>query len=148
MPSEAEWAWVARTDDSDRSLKYPWGNRLPPPEGSGNFADVTVSNYLGEVMFNYDDKYFATSPVGSFKPNYHDIYDLAGNVAEWVHDYYGAVGSIGIEIDPLGPELGQFHTIRVSSWYHGAITAMRLSFRDFGEEPRDDVGFRVARYLE
>ena len=60
LPSEAEWAWVARTDDSDRSLKYPWGDRLPPPEGSGNFADVTVSNYLGEVMFNYDDKYFAT----------------------------------------------------------------------------------------
>ena len=148
LPSEAEWAWVARTDDSDRSLKYPWGDRLPPPEGSGNFADVTASNYLGEVMFNYDDKYFATSPVGSFKPNYHEIYDLAGNVAEWVHDYYGAVGSIGIEIDPLGPELGQFHTIRGSSWSHGAITEMRLSFRDFGEEPRDDVGFRIARYLE
>ena len=72
-------------------------------------------------MFNYDDKYFATSPVGSFKPNYHDIYDLAGNVAEWVHDYYGAVGSIGIEIDPLGPELGQFHTIRGSSWSHGLL---------------------------
>ena len=99
-------------------------------------------------MFNYDDKYFATSPVGSFRPNYHDVYDLAGNVAEWVHDYYGAVGSIGIEIDPLGPELGQFHTIRGSSWSHGAITEMRLSFRDFGEEPRDDVGFRIARYLE
>jgi hypothetical protein len=49
---------------------------------------------------------------------------------------------------PKGPELGQFHTIRGSSWAHGAITELRLSFRDFGEEPRDDVGFRIARYLE
>jgi len=53
-----------------------------------------------------------------------------------------------VEVDPLGPELGQFHTIRGSSWSHGAVTEMRLSFRDFGEEPRDDVGFRIARYLE
>ena len=148
LPSEAEWAWVARTNGSGNSLKYPWGDRLPPPEDSGNFADITAQSYLGEIIFDYDDKYFATSPVGVFTPNYYDIYDLAGNVAEWVHDYYGAAGSVGIETDPLGPELGQFHTIRGSSWSHGAVTEMRLSFRDFGEEPRDDVGFRIARYLE
>ena len=148
LPSEAEWAWVARTDGSGDSLKYPWGDQLPPPDSSGNFADVTAQSYLGAIMFDYDDKYFATSPVGVFAPNYYDIYDLAGNVAEWVHDYYGAVGSVGVEVDPLGPELGQFHTIRGSSWSHGAVTEMRLSFRDFGEEPRDDVGFRIARYLE
>ena len=70
-------------------------------------------------------------------------------MSEWVHDYYGAVGRVGgPEIDSKGPDLGQFHTIRGSSWAHGAITEMRLSFRDFGEEPRDDVGFRIARYLE
>ena len=148
LPTEAEWAWVARTNGSGNILKYPWGDQLPPPGNAGNFADITAQSYLGEIMFNYDDKYFATSPVGAFEPNFYDIYDLAGNVAEWVHDFYGAVGSIGIEVDPLGPELGQFHTIRGSSWSHGAITEMRLSFRDFGEEPRDDVGFRIARYLE
>ena len=48
----------------------------------------------------------------------------------------------------MGPEAGQFRVIRGSSWAHGTITELRLSFRDFGEEPRDDVGFRVARYLE
>ena len=148
LPSEAEWAWIARTDGSGSQLKYPWGTTLPPPENAGNFADITVQNYLGEVMFDYDDDYFASSPVESFDANHYDIYDMAGNVAEWVHDYYGAVGSIGTEIDPLGPELGQFHTIRGSSWAHGSLTELRLSFRDFGDEPRDDVGFRVARYLE
>ena len=149
LPTEAEWAWVARTDGSGHVLKYPWGERLPPPQNAGNFADITVRAYLGEVMFDYDDGYFATAPVASFQANQYGIFDMAGNVSEWVHDYYGAVGRVGgPEIDPKGPELGQFHTIRGSSWAHGAITEMRLSFRDFGEEPRDDVGFRIARYLE
>lgn len=149
LPSEAEWAWTARTDGSGNQLKYTWGDSLPPPENAGNFADVTVQAYLGQVMFDYNDNYFATAPVGSFSPNQHGIFDLAGNVAEWVHDYYGSTGAFGgVEVDPLGPESGEFHTIRGSSWAHGAITEMRLSFRDFGVEPRDDVGFRVARYLE
>lgn len=149
LPSEAEWAWVARTDGSGNQLKYPWGDRLPPPEKAGNFADVTVRNYLGEIMFDYDDGYFATAPVASFTPNQNDIFDMAGNVSEWVHDIYGSVGSAGnVEVDPLGAENGQFHTIRGSSWSHGTVSELRLSFRDFGEEPRDDVGFRVARYLE
>ncbi|MFK7863475.1 MAG: PEGA domain-containing protein [Pseudohongiellaceae bacterium] len=149
LPSEAEWAWVARTDGSGNQLKYSWGDQLPPPENAGNFADVTVRNYLGEVMFDYDDGHFATAPVGSFTPNQNDIFDMAGNVSEWVHDIYGSVGSAGnIEVDPLGAENGQFHTIRGSSWSHGTVSELRLSFRDFGEEPRDDVGFRVARYLE
>jgi hypothetical protein len=38
--------------------------------------------------------------------------------------------------------------IRGSSWRHGRITELRLSYRDHGREPRDDVGFRVARYVE
>ena len=149
LPSEGEWAWVARTEGSGNTVRYPWGDQLPPPENAGNFADVTARQYLGEIIFDYDDGYFATAPIGSFTPNQHEILDMAGNVAEWVHDFYGAMGSLGgVEVDPLGPEDGQFHTIRGSSWAHGSITEMRLSFRDFGIEPRDDVGFRIARYLE
>ena len=149
LPSEGEWAWVARTEGSGNTVRYPWGDQLPPPENAGNFADVTARQYLGEIIFDYDDGYFATAPIGSFAPNQREILDMAGNVAEWVHDFYGAMGSLGgVEVDPLGPEDGQFHTIRGSSWAHGSITEMRLSFRDFGIEPRDDVGFRIARYLE
>ena len=125
------------------------GKSAPPPDDAGNFADITAQSYLGEIMFNYDDGYLGTAPVATFNPNQYAIHDMAGNVSEWVHDYYGALGSIGgVEVDPLGPLAGQFHTIRGSSWAHGSITELRLSFRDFGEEPRDDLGFRVARYLE
>lgn len=149
LPTEAEWEWSARTDGSGAVRKFSWGEELPPPEKSGNFADVTSRNYLGQVLFDYDDTYLATAPIGSFTANQHGLFDLAGNVAEWVHDFYGALGSVGgVEIDPMGPAEGQFHSIRGSSWAHGSVTELRLSFRDFGEEPRDDVGFRVARYLE
>ena len=149
LPSEAEWAWAARTDGSGNQLKYSWGDTIPPAENSGNFADITAQSYLGQIMFDYDDGYLATAPVASFDVNQYELYDMSGNVAEWVHDFYGAVGAIGgVEIDPLGPSEGQFHTIRGSSWAHGSVTELRLSFRDFGEEVRDDVGFRVARYLE
>ena len=149
LPTEAEWAWAARTDGSGNQLKYSWGSDLPPAENSGNFADVTARSYLGQILFDYDDGYLATAPVASFEANQYELYDMAGNVSEWVHDFYGAVGSVGgVEVDPLGPTEGQFHTIRGSSWAHGSVTELRLSFRDFGEEVRDDVGFRVARYLE
>jgi formylglycine-generating enzyme required for sulfatase activity len=128
--------------------KYSWEGELPPPAGAANLADVSTRAFLGDILFDYDDRTPLTASVGSFAPNQHGFYDLAGNVAEWVHDFYGASGSLSVERDPLGPEAGQFRVIRGSSWAHGAITELRLSFRDFGEQARDDVGFRVARYLE
>lgn len=150
LPSEAEWEWIARTRDDGDELRYPWGEQLPPPDNAGNFADLSTRAFLGEILVEYNDNYIGSAPVGQFTVNQRGVYDMAGNVAEWVHDFYGSVGTIGgaPEVDPLGPESGQFHTIRGSSWAHGTITELRLSFRDFGDESRDDVGFRVARYLE
>ncbi len=150
MPTEAEWAWAARRDIADPSgvRKFSWDGDLPPPDGAGNLADVSARAFLGDILFDYNDRSPVTTTVGTYSANQHGLFDMAGNVAEWVNDYYGASGSLGVERDPLGPEAGQFRVIRGSSWAHGTITELRLSFRDFGEEPRDDVGFRVARYLE
>ena len=150
LPTEAEWAWAARRDIADPSgvRKFSWDGDLPPPDGAGNLADVSARAFLGDILFDYNDRSPVTTAVGSYSANQHGLFDMAGNVAEWVNDYYGASGSLGVERDPLGPEAGQFRVIRGSSWAHGTITELRLSFRDFGEEPRDDVGFRVARYLE
>ena len=118
-------------------------------ESTGYRLPTEAEFYLGQIMFDYNDGYLATAPVATFDANQYELYDMSGNVSEWVHDFYGAVGAIGgVEVDPLGPSEGQFHTIRGSSWAHGSVTELRLSFRDFGEEVRDDVGFRIARYLE
>ena len=73
---------------------------------------------------------------------------MGGNVAEWVHDYYDAAPSTTAALDPLGPPTGAQHVIKGSSWADGTITELRLAFRDFGADPRDDVGFRLARYAQ
>ena len=149
LPTEAEWAWATRVDPDGNSLRYPWGDALPPPPRSGNFADTSARSFLTSVMRDYNDGEAVTAPVANFPPNHRGLYDLAGNVAEWMHDYYGSVGLSGtVPTDPLGAGTGESHTIRGSSWAHASITEMRLSYRDFGTEARYDVGFRVARYLD
>ena len=50
--------------------------------------------------------------------------------------------------DPTGPTEGEFYVIRGASWMHGSVTELRLSFRNYGNKARPDVGFRIARYLE
>jgi formylglycine-generating enzyme required for sulfatase activity len=150
MPTEAEWEWAARVDgDPDSLLRFPWGAELPPPENHGNYADISAANFLGRVLVNYNDGYMGSAPVGSFAANSNGFYDMGGNVAEWVHDYYGASGVPGnnIETNPLGPVSGTYHVIKGSSWAHGTITELRLSYRDYNNTARDDVGFRIARYL-
>lgn len=150
LPTEAEWDWVARVDGDPASLlRFPWGSELPPPENHGNYADISAANFLGRILLNYNDGFMGSAPVGSFQPNSNGFYDIGGNVAEWVHDYYGTIGTVGEQIlsNPMGPDSGTYHVIKGSSWAHGTVTELRLSFRDYNNAPRDDVGFRIARYL-
>ena len=150
LPSEAEWAWAARQQPDKSMLKFPWGAKMPPPEKSGNYADNSTSGFLSKVLNTYNDGYLASAPVGSFAANSKGLFDMGGNVAEWVHDFYDIqLGSSGKPVlDPLGPKTGKFHVIRGSSWAHGTVTELRLSYRDYHAKARDDVGFRIARYLE
>ena len=147
LPTEAEWAWAARATGTGETLKFPWGKELPPGKNSGNYADRKAMALFGRVIGNYDDGYVVSAPVGSFAPNDKGLFDLGGNVAEWTNDFYDVVISTGkkVELDPMGPASGEFHVIRGSSWAHGAVTELRLSFRDYGSKAREDVGFRVAR---
>ena len=150
LPTEAEWAWAARVTNTGDTLKFPWGAALPPGKNSGNFADRKAAALFGRIIANYDDGHVASAPVGSFAPNDKGLFDLGGNVAEWVNDFYDVVISAGgkAEVDPMGPASGEFHVIRGSSWAHGAVTELRLSFRDYGSKSREDVGFRIARYAD
>lgn len=149
LPTEAEWAWAATLTADGKLLRFPWGAALPPAPTSGNYADKSGESILGEIVSGYEDGFPVSAPVRSFAPNRLGLFDLGGNAAEWVHDIYDAAppGS-GVQTDPLGADIGEYHVIRGASWRHGGVTELRLAFRDYGAEARADVGFRIARYLK
>lgn len=97
LPTDAEWSFAvgiggresgSTPKEKDGAIKdvYPWGSQWPPPEGAGNFADMTakLKNRDMKVIDGYDDDFANTSPVGSFKANPLGIYDLSGNVWDGV----------------------------------------------------------------
>jgi len=151
LPTEAEWSWVARTAPKGKeSFDFPWAGKFPPRGRSGNYADQSASSILGQVIGDYNDGFQVTAPVGSFSANLRGIYDLGGNVSEWINDYYSPTAgqNSGVEQDPLGPRSGEARVIRGSNWAHATVTELRLAYRDFGYAGRDDVGFRIARYAQ
>ena len=149
LPTEAEWVWAARYSGGVGDTRYPWGERMPPSSRSGNYADQSASSLVTNVLTGYNDNYPFTSPAGSFPPNAMGFYDLGGNAAEWMGDFYGTDTLYpNFELDPRGPQEGRFHLIRGASWLHGNLHELRWAYRDFGEEERIDVGFRLARYAE
>ena len=148
LPTEAEWAWAARhVPGAEAPLHFAWGDKLPPPDRHGNYADRSAAHLVARIIFGYNDNHIGSAPVGTFAANARGVYDLGGNVAEWTHDYYG-IPDGSDAVDPLGPSQGEYHVIRGASWQKGTITDLRLSFRDYGADGRQDVGFRIARFAE
>lgn len=150
LPTEAEWAWAIRYQGRSSALTFPWGGRMPPRRESGNFAGKSANALVPSILPGYDDGYASTAPTGSFAANALGIFDGGGNVAEWVQDYYSVPtpGKTEPIIDPQGPVRGSNRVIRGSSWMDSGIMELRLGYRDFGNGPRPDVGFRLARNID
>ncbi len=152
LPSEAEWAYVARYGgrSNQAARKYAWGDTMPPPAGAENLAGTESAQIVDRPLATFSDAHAASAPVAQGSPNALGLYDLGGNVHEWMHDYYVIhTGGLGqMPLDPLGPSDGETYVLRGGSWRSGSITELRLAFRDEGSDGRDDIGFRVARYLE
>jgi formylglycine-generating enzyme required for sulfatase activity len=150
LPTEAEWEYCTRFNKDKANLKYPWGNRFPPESKSGNFADESARDLLSLFLVGYNDGFAVTAPPAKFKANHLGLYDLGGNVAEWGHDYYTIYpyDAKQVDQDPLGPDEGKHHVVRGSSWQQSSISALRSSYRDYSDDRRLDLGFRVARYME
>jgi len=148
LPTEAEWAWSARVD-GETVLKFPWGDSFPPTERVENYADSTSAYVTGRIVNGYTDGYVVTASVASFPPSKKGLYDMGGNVSEWVLDVYSIPSADGsTQVDPTGAQTGDNYVIRGAGWSHSKIADLRLSYRDYGQRGRDDVGFRIARYAE
>lgn len=150
LPTEAEWAWAAKIDAQSKSHIFPWSNDLYPPlEVTDNYADQSARALISFTLPNYNDQYPVSAVVGSFKANSKGLYEMSGNVAEWVNDYFDIRPRRGEpEVDPRGPQQGNKHVIRGASWALASRTELRLSYRDSGNDGRIDLGFRIARYVD
>ncbi len=147
LPTEAEWAYSARQAAGRQDQRYAWPGGFPPRSVVANLADESARTILPRVIPGYNDGFAVTAPVGSFGADQAGLYDIAGNVSEWCHDYYSAhTAGLSITSDPLGPSTGTLKVIRGSSWKDGSLTETRLSYRGYHNEARNNVGFRVARY--
>ena len=147
--SEAEWEWLARRASRRAQTMFPWGDNPVVPPMVGNIADESARGTVPIYVPNYTDGYSNAAPVGSFAPEPSELFDLAGNVSEWVHDYYSLMPPPPntIEVDPLGPTYGDSHIVKGASWRSGTRTTLRAAYREGLLDQRDDVGFRIARYL-
>jgi formylglycine-generating enzyme required for sulfatase activity len=150
LPTEAEWEYSARFTYSGVKLKYPWGAKFPPGPDSGNFADVSANSLLANTIEGYTDGYPAAASPGKFAASPLGFYDMGGNVAEWCHDYYEiySYDAEKVVTDPTGPKNGSLRVVRGSSWRHAGISTLRLTYRDYSNTKRPDLGFRICRYAK
>ena len=128
LPTEAEWEYAARGgkesmgrlfSGGENPLKYAW------------FAENTQG---------------APQPVGQKRANELDLYDMSGNVAEWVFDWYGGYRNVS-QANPKGPSAGEHHILRGGSYADSAVQC-RVSFRShLPNEGVKGCGLRLAKGL-
>jgi serine/threonine-protein kinase len=137
LPTEAQWEYAAR--GGLVGALYPWGDVFG---GSANFCDVSCDlDWSNPEIY---DGYADTAPVGSYDPNGYGLFDMAGNVEEWVADWYGPYSSEAAE-NPAGAATGDGRVLRGGSWYYSG-DYLRVSHRLFDSPDYSyyDFGFRCA----
>ena len=150
LPTEAEWEYAARhAGPGARTQRYEWGDALPPPEGIGNLAGSEAAAEMTRVLEGWQDDYQVVAPPGKFRANAFGIFDMTGNVSEWVHDAYVSFEANAGGTDPTGPATGgPRHVIKGSNWRTATFADLRAAWREGADAAAQDLGFRVARYAE
>ena len=134
LPTEAEWEFAAR--GGLQGNVYAWGNEEPSadqPRANTWQGRFPVANTVA-------DGFAGAAPVGSFAPNAYGLHDMAGNVWEWVADWYAPYGLDPVT-DPTGPAMGTTRVVRGGSWNSDPAKHLRISFRNKGNGG-NIVGFR------
>jgi formylglycine-generating enzyme required for sulfatase activity len=147
--SEGEWEWLARKSGKTEVTLFTWGDARVIPPKTANLADESARGQVKFFVPNYKDGYANAAPVGSFDREPSGLYDMAGNVSEWVHDVYSILPPRGGNMagNPLGEQQGVAHVVKGANWRSGTITTLRPAFREGLTAGRDDLGFRIGRYL-
>ncbi len=161
LPTEAEWEYAAR---GGRDLaKYPWGNPY-----IRNAKGCMLANFKPGRGNYYDDGYAYTSPIKSYFANDYGVFDMSGNVSEWVLDDFNEASVMTVwdlnpkYIDPFADPRNEGETaydskhpyqadynarkvIRGGSWKDVAyfLETGTRSF-EFRDSTRAYVGFRCA----
>ena len=146
LPTEAEWEYACRAGTTgpfnlDHSISADEANYY------GHYPYEIEGNYFNQGALDVKPGVYRGEPItsASFAPNAWGLYDMHGNVAEWVWDYYGAYGADSSQ-DPTGPETGSLRVNRGGGWNDFAKnmrSAYRASLTPTSSSP--SVGFRVAR---
>lgn len=141
LPTEAQWEYAARGGLA--APRFPWGDAAPDG-GRANYADKNKTFPWRDSKA--DCGYPCVSPAGTYPANGFGLYDMAGNVLQWVRDYYlDDYYGYAPEIDPEGPSKGDFRVMKGGDWTSGPVR-LRCAFRGRARPGLAlyNGGFRVA----